>query len=415
MDIEYDPANASLSPVQHHSSNNSFDRPQRGDRGGRGRGRGRGRGDYTNGSARGTRATFSSAAPNIDRTITSIVIEQIPEEKFNDASVHEFFTDFGTIEEVSMQAYKRLAVVRFSDYDSAKRAYESPKVIFDNRFVKVYWYKPESVKPGTVGGRTNGGAVQEKPASVEDTEMIDPEEFARKQAEAQRAHEEKAQKLKEAEAQKEEIAQKIRAAAEERKKLMEKLAAKTKTSIASPVPGTPAAASGEVKSEGKVSQTEALRLKLAELEAEAEMLGIPAEDPNQQFSPGFPTYRGRGRGAPYIPRGGYRGRGAPGFRGGWRGGAAAPGGAVARLDNRPRSVEVKALDDGVDFSDEKVGEALRVCLFVSTALLISRRSHCTNNTARVSATSPASHQSRKRTPSARTPLQWKATIKPLPS
>ena len=270
-------------------------------------------------------------------------------------------------------------MIKYADYNSAKQAYESPKVIFDNRFVKVYWYKPEAVKPDTataVAGEAQAHTETDGlPAPSEDTEMIDPEAFALKQAEAQAAHEAKAAKLKEAEAQKEEIQQKIRAAAEERRKLMEKLAAKTKAKSATSAPaatdsGTPANGGAPV-SDAKLSQTDALRAKLAELEAEAEVLGIPAEDPQAQ---GYPSYRGRGRGAPFARGGGgYRGRGAPAWRGGgggWRGGAVAPGGAVARLDNRPRSVELKAVDDGVDFGDEKVGEALRVYLFVSSATSI---------------------------------------------
>ena len=270
-------------------------------------------------------------------------------------------------------------MVKYADYNSAKQAYESPKVIFDNRFVKVYWYKPEAVKQDTAAAVAGEKPTEAhgQPAPSEDTEMIDPEAFALKQAEAQAAHEAKAAKLKEAEAQKEEIRQKIRAAAEERRKLMEKLAAKTKgktaTSTAPVSTGSGASANGEAPTpDAKQSQTDALRAKLAELEPEAEVLGIPAEDPQSQ---GYSSYRGRGRGAPFARGSGYRGRGAPAWRGGgggWRGAAAAPGGAVARLDNRPRSVELKAVDDSVDFGDEKVGEALRVYLFVSLAFPVSR-------------------------------------------
>ena len=79
-----------------------------------------------------------------------MVVENIPEDKFEEQTVRDFFSEFGTIEEVSLQAYKRLAIVKYSDYESAKGTYDSPKVIFDNRFVKVYWYKPESLpKPRT--------------------------------------------------------------------------------------------------------------------------------------------------------------------------------------------------------------------------------------------------------------------------
>lgn len=361
------------------SFDDSRDASHRQDRGrGRsGRARGRGtRGDFSD--RRNGRAAFSSAGPNHDRSITSIVVENIPESHFSEDAVRDFFQQFGAIDSINMQSYKHLAVVKFSDWGSASRAYDSPKVIFDNRFVKVYWYKPEAVNQQTAAA-VDGAPLEpvQQQDAADDAEMIDPEEFARKQAEAQQAYEEKARKLKEAEAQKEEIQQKIRAAAEERRKLMEKLAAKTAakaggsggaatTGAGSGTTGAVAENGDAPKSDGKTSATDALRAKLAELEAEAEALGVPAEDAtpsyyNQQQQ--YPSYRGRGGYNPYARgAGGFRGRG----RGGWRGGAAAPaGGAVARLDNRPRSVEIKALDEGVDFADEKVGEALRVCLFVS--------------------------------------------------
>jgi len=297
----------------------------------------------------------------------------VPEDKFNEDAIKEFFSDFGNIEEVTMQAYKRLAIVKYSDYNSAKRAYESPKVIFDNRFVKVYWYKPEAFKEenssfANGGARAEPQARQDAAPPAEDAEMIDPEELARKTAEAQQAYEEKARKLKEAEAQKEELAQKIKAAAEERRKLMEKLAAKTAGKNGTATPTATATSGHAQSSDAKTTQEEALRAKLAELEAEAEAIGLPAEDPAQSF----PAYRGRGGYSPYPRGGGYRGRGrgAPSWRGGWQGGAAPTGGAVARLDNRPRNVEIKAVEDGVDFADDKIGEALRLCLFVSLSFIV---------------------------------------------
>lgn len=294
------------------------------------------------------------------------MVEQVPEDKFSEEAIREFFSEFGNIEEVTMQAYKRLALVRYSDYNSAKRAYDSPKVIFDNRFVKVYWYKPESFEkenPGfSNGARAEQNSRQEATPQAADTEMVDPEELAQRTAAAQQAYEEKARKLKEAEAQKEELAQKIKAAAEERRKLMEKLAAKTSGKNGTPAPAAAATNGHAEKADAKTSQEEALRAKLAELEAEAEAIGLPAEEPAQ-----YPSYRGRGGYNAYPRGGGYRGRGrgAPAWRGGYYGGAAPAGGAVARLDNRPRNVEIKAAEEAVDFADDKIGEALRLCLFVS--------------------------------------------------
>jgi len=182
----------------------------------RARGRGQ-RGDRgsMNGTPRGRggRAEFSSDRPNFDRTKTTIVIENIPEEKFSEESVQEFFSEFGTIEDVTMRPYKRLALVRYNDWNAAKAAYSSPKVIFDNRFVKVYWYTNDESLPQTPAASSsniltaanNGNPVQAPSTAPES--QIDMEEFARKQEEAQKAHEIKMKKKAEMEAKQKELEQ----------------------------------------------------------------------------------------------------------------------------------------------------------------------------------------------------------------
>jgi len=310
------------------------------------------------------RAAFSSAMPNNDRNVTTIVVEQIPEEKFSEEAVRAFFSEFGEIEEVTMQAYRRLAIVKYADFSAARRAYDSPKVIFDNRFVKVYWYKPDTLPTPRSETGFNGPVDKQEPV---DEPMIDLEAFAIKQGEAQRLHEEKARKLKEAAEQKAELDRRVKAQAEERRLLLEKLAKRTGASAASisaNANGNGAAAATTTTDKKPASgQTDALRAKLAELEAEAETLGIsPNEDPN---AASYPYYRGgRGR-AGYIPRG--RGSGFP-PRGRGRGGGAWAGfagttGAVARLDNRPKNVSVVAADGNVDFDTGAAAESLRGFLF----------------------------------------------------
>ncbi|KAF2089499.1 hypothetical protein K490DRAFT_72251 [Saccharata proteae CBS 121410] len=372
---EYDPKSAAIDTRQPSNGYTSpGPRHHYNDRGTRGS-RGRGRGDRP---GRGGRAPFSSAGPNHDRSIQTIVVEQIPEDKFNEEAVREFFSEFGNIEEITMQAYKRLALVKFEDYWAARRAYDSPKVIFDNRFVKVYWFKPDASTGQGQGANGQVSPGEHGAVKREDEEMVDMAEVEKRQAEAQRMHEEKLRKLKEAEIAREELDKKLKAQAEERKKLLEKLSAKTAGKAQSATPtngagspvknedGTPAA------EDKKKTQTEALRAKLAELEAEAESMGI---NPDDSYSPGSShrgragyrgtSFRGRGsfppRGRGYDPsyRGGYRGRGGfvgSGF-GGARGGVA---GAVKRLDNRPKRVAVASKDG--EWTSEK-DEALRSYLF----------------------------------------------------
>ncbi len=369
---EYDPKNSVMMDIQKTTNgtngHSSFDNNRSNDRG---RGRGRGRGDRGGLvlNRRG-RAEFSHAGPNHDRSISNIVVEQIPEDKFDEQSVRDFFSEFGNILEVTMQAYKRLAVVKFDDYGAAKRAYESPKVIFDNRFVKVYWYKPDALPTPPANGAAKVSSSM-SPSAKSEEKVFDKEQFERDSAAAQRKLEENQKKMKETEVQrqalekqKEELARKQQ---EEKKKLLEKLAAKGVGKSGSPSPSVSGTArSGEngtnVTGEGKVSaQTEALRAQLAALEAEARSLGLDTTLTDESYS-----HRGRGRGrgiyrgtGSFAPRGrgfdssrgGYRGRGAP-FGG--------RGGGVYKLDNRTKKVAVS----GVNFDTAK-DEGLRQYLLVS--------------------------------------------------
>jgi RNA-binding protein 26 len=336
----------------------------------RGRGRGAPRGDRGGGmSRRGGRSEFSSDRPNYDKNNTTIVVENIPEEKFSEEEVRVFFTEFGNILEVSMRPYKRLAIIKFEDWNGAKAAYSSPKVIFDNRFVKVYWFvdqeslpQPPASSMSNVASK-NGSATSTPVPDREASEpRIDIEEFTRKQQEVQKAHEEKMKKKKEMEAQRKVIQERqeelLKSQAEEKRKLLERIAAKRGKSGTSPSgseTGTPAP--GENKS---VAQTEALKAQLAALEAEAQSLGIDTSLSDESSWGG----RGRGRG-----RGGYRGRGAyvpRGFRGGYRGRGGAPlgGGGVYKLDNRPKTIGLS----GIDFSEAQKNESLREYLLVSSPI-----------------------------------------------
>ncbi len=336
----------------------------------RGRGRGRGRGDRGGFVPnRGGRASFSHAGPNSDRSATTIVVEQIPEEKFDEGSVREFFSEFGNIIEVTMQAYKRLALVKFDEWAAAKRAYDSPKVIFDNRFVKVYWYKPETLPTPPTNGAAKAGSPTTQSSKPEEP-AFDKEEFELKQAAAQKSHEEKMKKLKETESAREALEKRkeelMRSQQEEKKKLLERLTAKTGTSTTQASSMSPSAASspaqngvnGGDKKESK--QTEALKRQLASLEAEAKSMGLDTALSDDTWAPrgrgrGRGAYRGRGafvpRGRGFDPsRGGYRGRGAPFGRG---------GGGTFKLDNRTKRVAVS----GTEFDASK-DEALRQYLLV---------------------------------------------------
>jgi hypothetical protein len=302
------------------------------------------------------------------------VVENIPEDQFNEPAVRSFFAAFGNIEEVQMQPYRRLALVKYDSWASAKRAYDSPKVIFDNRFVKVYWYKPDSGSSPAQSANGKATAIPPTPAVSANNEQL--AEIRRKQEELQKAHEEKMKKIKEAEDSRRELEKRkeelLKSQAEEKKKLMARLAAKAAKApsergiadpaSASPPPTAPTSAKEDAGKLQPKSPTDALKAQLAILEAEARSLGI-----HSALSDDTSSVRGRGRGrGVFRGRGSFvpRGRGYDPLWGGYRGRGAAPyawagRGSANKLDNRPRRVAVS----GVDFDDGK-NEALRQFLLV---------------------------------------------------
>jgi hypothetical protein len=299
-------------------------------------------------------------------------VENIPEERFNEEDVRQFFAQFGNIVNVSMQPYKRLAIVKFETWSAANAAWRSPKVIFDNRFVKVFWYKDdESAIPTSMpinkgaAARNQNGAAAAGSGGPSPGPEIDMEEFARKQEEAQKAHEEKTQKVQDLERMREELEKRqkelVAKQQEEKQKLLARLAASTKkTGGEGAAAATPANQDGNGAAPAKpAGQTEALRAQLAALEAEAKQLGLDpdAMDDGSTWAPRGGRGRGRGgfraRGfAPRGARGGYQGRGGGGQHAAY---------AAYSLDNRPRKVSVT----GVDFTAPEKDEMLRQYLFVS--------------------------------------------------
>lgn len=327
----------------------------------------RGRGGRQQGPKRRPKAPFSADGPVFDRAKSTIVVENIPEENFDEEQVRGFFSQFGNILEVSMQPYKRLAIVKFDTWTSANAAYRSPKVVFDNRFVKIFWYKEEdtSLPPSKpLGGGSEqhgeGGGDGQSAAMPE----IDMEEFLRKQEEAQKIYEEKRKKAEELERQREELAKReqelLARHREERAKLAEKMKAK--------LGGGSQQGDGSEDGSKSKSTSEALRAQLAALEAEALQLGI---DPDAMEDTSYSTSSWNARGGYYGGRGAFRGayrargfaargyRGAP-FRGGARGNHHAAY-AMYSLDNRPKKVTLT----GMDFTVPEKDETLRQYLFVS--------------------------------------------------
>ncbi|KAH8681057.1 hypothetical protein BX600DRAFT_504797 [Xylariales sp. PMI_506] len=362
---EYDPNNATMAMALDHPGHPvkpqdraGFQMPQSN------------RNDSKKSRRKGARSSLSAEGPVHDKTNTKIVVENIPEANFSEDEIQKFFSQFGDIKDISMRpsanAQKRIALVNFNSWDSANAAWQSPKVVFDNRFVKVYWYKDETQLPHESkkgGGHRNGTANVEKVSSEPDFDM---EEFKRKQEGAQKAHLEKTQKREALERERQELEDKrkelVARQQEERRKLQAKLAESgAHDGSLSPILKK-ANIDGDAAEDG-VSQTETLRARLAALEQEANSLGL---DPDAPADDSFGwAARGGGRGRrPYRARGSFPPRaysGGYGYRG--RGGGVGPdihaAYATYSLDNRPKVISLT----GVDFTEPSKDEALRQYLF----------------------------------------------------
>lgn len=327
------------------------------------------------------RAPFSFLGQMHDRSQTKLVVECIPEVNFDEKQVRDFFSQFGKVEEITLMAYKRLAIVKFDTWYSANEAYNSPNVIFNNRFVKLFWYKEEKHTDLAKGGGANGAQRETSitngsRASADAPEPeIDMEEFKKQQETAQRAHEDKMRQKKELAEKQTELDKKrkeLQAKQEAEKQKLAKLAASKKASLAFGAEDTPKKEES-AEPTNTSSQTESLRATLARLQEEAKSIGLdPHSNTDEdttiltysEYSPYSPysSYAPRGgrggyfrggRGG-YIPRGAYRGRGGASGRGNIHAAYAA-----FSLDNRPKKVALT----GVDFSAPEKDEALRQHLF----------------------------------------------------
>jgi RNA-binding protein 26 len=160
-----------------------------------------------------------------DKSNTTLVVDGIPAgeqskgvfsnvDKFNEPTIREWFGQFGPLNEVIVDQSWGKAILVYADYESAAKAWNDPRPVFSNRFVKIWWKKSEPAEP--VDKLSSG--------IVDQVELEVAREAARK---AQKEHEEKQRRKLELEKQKEELEQKRLELVEkqrvERERLMEKI------------------------------------------------------------------------------------------------------------------------------------------------------------------------------------------------
>jgi len=136
----------------HEGGRGQSDAPGRGGMRGRGtlRGMRGGRGRGGGGHPYQVPGHFASAAPGTAGTKTSLVVEHIPDEFNSIDKVNEFFKQFGNLTNIQVDQSAHKALIQYSTREEASAAYNSPEVIFGNRFVKVYW-QPDDLDASTFG------------------------------------------------------------------------------------------------------------------------------------------------------------------------------------------------------------------------------------------------------------------------
>ena len=297
---------------------------------------------------RNNRAAFSGPRLPSDKTSTTIVVEQIPEEYFEEKAVRNFFSQYGKVIDINMKPYKRLAIVDYDTHAAAKRAWESPKAVFENRFVKVYWYRPESENAPFAAGKDS--SLNGTDASTS-TNIAGKEIFTQHQDEKQKAYEERMKVRKAMEDARQDVILRREKMAKEREALVTKLAIAEGHQTGQSNSDETKSLQNGVDTESPDPRIKALRDQLSRMQAEARSLGIDPDAPSKDLSH---AYSGQRRGLGGSLRGGfaaaaYRGYGSS--RGAYRryGFVRGRDPSVMKLDNRPKSIAIS----GVDFDNVK--------------------------------------------------------------
>ena len=72
------------------------------------------------------------------------MVDNIPPEYRTEEAIRNQFSKFGPLEHVEL--VDNFALIKYSTVEEAKRCLSSPDVIFNNRFVKVYYQPPQLTK-----------------------------------------------------------------------------------------------------------------------------------------------------------------------------------------------------------------------------------------------------------------------------
>ncbi|KTW25987.1 hypothetical protein T552_03261 [Pneumocystis carinii B80] len=207
--------------------------------------------------------------PNYDQSITTLIIENIPNNDLNEENIHLFFKKFGKISKITVKKAEHKAILKFKDWESANKAWSSSAPIFNNRFVKLYWHSSKY---------NDRNDLQENNMTLDTSEKhvvddLPKDKFMEKIEQKQKEHEEREQRKKQNAKEREMLLEKeelIRKQLEEKRNLIA-LMSKKDTDI----PESPQKEDYDVnKSDPSELSRKALETQLASLKAEADNLGI---------------------------------------------------------------------------------------------------------------------------------------------
>jgi hypothetical protein len=134
----------------------------------------------------------------------------------NESTIRGWFSQFGPITQILIDPSWGKAILVYGDYESAAKAWNDPRPVFDNRFVKIWWKKTDDMDRDP--NEALSGAI------IDEVELEIAKEAA---AKAQRDHEEKKKKKEELEKKREDLERQrielVEKQKVERERLMEKI------------------------------------------------------------------------------------------------------------------------------------------------------------------------------------------------
>jgi len=75
---------------------------------------------------------------------TTLELRKIPVESNTISKLNEHFSKFGTVTnvQIAFDGSPDSALIAYSTFQEAERAYRNPEPLFNNRFIKIFWHNP---------------------------------------------------------------------------------------------------------------------------------------------------------------------------------------------------------------------------------------------------------------------------------